>query len=482
MDEATSRATNTPTHTPFFYWKEYPERDVEFVRWYPCVLEPLDETRIWTPKPIVVYVHVPFCNNLCHSCLYNKMRAHGQVVMDYVAALKREAANYAARPYIQASECVSAYFGGGTPTALPTPVLKDLIAHVYETLNIKRAIHATIETTPLDIDQEKARMLADIGIARVSIGVQTFDDELLSRIGRTHTAEKAIRVIAALRSAGINEINLDLMFGLPGQSLDQWRTDLAQLLSLAVNSVSVYQYIVLPSSRLFTRIAQGLVPPCPPRKTIDEMQDCAVDTLLASGYVATTVNDFGHDPDRNPASANNDGIEGIDLGPQGYRAVVASTFPKTVYLAHAWDNCGEILALGAGAYGYLKNYTYLNDPQIDGYINRTNRGELPIVMGAPVSPEERMARNMVMGIKLLRVSRNEFKARHGVDLASVYHEPIRKLIEQGLVRLTEDALEVTYPKGWYYMDNISKAFYSPANYRMPQPAPTNTALLQFIRH
>jgi len=110
------------------YWKEYPERDVEYVHWYPCVVGPLDDTDVWAPRPLSYYVHIPFCNDICHSCIYNKYNTLGPLVARYLEALHAEIINYASRPYVQDTVVTSGYLGGGTPTALSTEQLAQLLA------------------------------------------------------------------------------------------------------------------------------------------------------------------------------------------------------------------------------------------------------------------------------------------------------------------------------------------------------------------
>jgi len=465
----------------YAYWREYPERDTEYVRWYPCVVGPVSEKEVWKKKPLAFYIHIPFCNNVCHCCLYNKFNTKGSLVINYIEALKKEILNYASRHYIQENEFITGYLGGGTPTALTTAQLKDLLAFMFKHLNIKKDAHITIETTPLDIDEEKASMLLEQGVNRVSIGVQSFDDDLLRNIGRIHTGEKAKQVISMLRKTGYKEIGVDLMYGLPGQTLEKWKKTIDELIALKVESVSFYFYILIPSSPLFMKVKEGKVPSIPSQEVIDELYDYAINKLLSAGYVAASTNDFGSDSGIEDKKWEDIGVKVYPLGPEGYRGVMVPTFPRTVYLTHAWYNCGELLAVGSGAYGYIKDYTYINEPDIEKYIRRCNDSELPLSMGAYVSPEERMARNMVIGIKLLKILRSDFKDRYGVDFTQVFGRQIKELEEQGLVKLTDEALEVTYPKGWSYMDNISKAFYSDLNYRMPQPSPTNTNILKFLK-
>jgi len=473
---SSSSIVNVPS-----YWREYPERDVEYVRWYPSAVGPLSESDIWTKEPFVFYIHIPFCNNVCSSCLYNKFNTQGDLVSKYLVALKKEIVNYASRPYLKDGECISGYFGGGTPTALSTPQLEDLLTVVFQQFNMRKDASFTIETTPNEVDGEKAAMLLEHGVDRISMGVQSFDDTLLKNIGRTHTAEKARKKLAELRKAGFKHVCIDLMCGLPGQTLKQWEDTIDEFLSLKLESLSIYTYLVIPDSKLYSEIQRGSMPPPPSAEVLNEMYNIGVKKILRGGYFAVTANDFGRDPFGKGLEKWGPEVQVYNLGEEGLNAMVASTFPPTAHLNHTWYECGDLLALGSGAYGYIKDHMYLNEPNIHEYITRLESGKLPIVSGSYVSPEEKMARSMVLGTKFLKLLRKDFEKQHGVDMMQIFGEQIKTLEQRGLIEMSEDALQVTFPKGWYYMDNISKAFYTPFNYRLPQPSPMNTNILKYLK-
>jgi oxygen-independent coproporphyrinogen-3 oxidase len=149
------------------------------------------------------------------------------------------------------------------------------------------------------------------------------------------------------------------------------------------------------------------------------------------------------------------------------------------HLYHSWYRCGDRLALGPGACGFLNGYLYLNEPRIADYVEMVKSGRFPYTWGVQVSERERMHQKIVMGIKLLRYRRDDFRRWHGIDLYDVFPEQIDFLVREGLVTLDDEALQVTYPKGWYYIDNISKTFYSEANWRLPQPSTRSTEILRW---
>ena len=466
------------------FWREYPERDVEFVRWYPCNVEQLSGQEMFktidneSSNEISFYIHIPFCNNVCICCPYNKFNTRSSIVQEYLDALKREISNYAKQPYVKNGKFVSGYLGGGTPTTLSVDQLEDLFHTIFTELNIADDASITIETTPVDMTEEKAKVLIKYGINRVSIGVQALDNDLLKRIGRNYKADKAIATIKMLKDVGIKHVCADLMWGLPGQTKEQWRDTLHGMIDLhLVDSFSLYQYTVLPSSPLYLRMERGAIPKCPEEEIQQEMYWESVKTFHDAGYMSISDIDFVT-PE---ALKDDEKSKYFTISNTNGKALISKSCSITRHVAHTWYEGKPMLAIGSGAYGYLNHNMYLNDPDIKEYIRKVKEEEYAVVMGKCVSKEERMARTMVLGIKLLRMYREDFKKMHGVDMMDVFKDKINQLIEWELVELTDEYIEVTFPKGWYYMENISKMFYSEANYRLPQPNATGTILLKLLK-
>ncbi len=480
------RITRNYLDTPS-YWREYPDRDVEFVRWYPCDVDYLTADQVFArPKPAgrggaTFYAHIPFCNYLCTSCPYNKFNTRNAIVDRFVAAMQKEIDTYARLPYFRDTELLSGYFGGGTPTTLRPEQLDLLLGRMHERFNVKKGCSITVESTPVDIDPAKIAVMLRHGVDRVSMGVQTFYDPQLRHLGRSpqHTGQRSIDAVHMLMREGIENVCIDLMIGIPGQDMQSWERDLDTLMSLPINSFSIYLYLVLPGSEAFFRIQSGQMPPCPTTEEQDTMYWRLVDKVLSNNYVAVTSNDFG-----GPLTGEwtRMGVRTWPIAEKNgvlYKGLDTKSFYLTDHLLHSWYECGDMLSLGSGAYGYLNDHMYLNEPDILRYVERCENGELPITMGAHTDPQERMARSLVLGLKLLRVERSDFRRAHGVDLYEVFKERIDLLVARGLLELTDEVLQVTFPKGWFYIDNISKTFYSERNYRLPQPSPQSTDFLRW---
>ncbi len=467
----------------FGFWKEYPHRDREYVRWYPCSVKKLTGKEIWNQiydhkEPLSFYLHIPFCNNTCHSCFYTKYKTQPNLTENYLKAVKKEISMYARKSYINKKTFHSGYFGGGTPTALSEKQLEDLLVHINTELNIEKDAGITMETTPREVTKGKIKIMLHNGIKRVSIGVQSLDDVLLQRIGRNHTAQEAKNAIHLLREEGVKAINVDLMYGLPGETMESWKNTIEQLMELDIDSVSLYSFVVIPFSKIFMRIMNGQLPECPKEDMCIELYNMAVKTLLEHNYKATSTADFV-----NCGIETSDYIqtgESFSLGEKNYEGVFAPSLSQLAYPVDRWYYCRDQVPFGSGAYGYVNSYTCLNEPDIMKYIEKVDQGEFPVVMGSKVDTEERKAMLMVLGTKMLKVKKQDFYDRIHIPMEEVFGDVIKTLEQQGLVRMTEEALEVTYPKGWYYSDNISKAFYTKKNYRIPQPAVDNITVLKYL--
>ncbi|MFD7449589.1 coproporphyrinogen-III oxidase family protein [Kitasatospora sp. NPDC059827] len=424
--------STTTTSMPF--WKEYPERDNEWVRQYPTKHVAVTEEEVFAREQMGVYVHIPFCNRLCFSCPYIKFQTDRDLTRTFLDALKAEITLYAQRPYVQDHVITLGYIGGGTPTSLTAPQLDELLGHLFGSLNTAPDADFSIETTPVDISERKARVLLDRGVRRISLGVQTFVEEELKSLGRPSDPEMLKNSIRLLRDCGYENINIDLMHGINGQTMESWEYSLDVAIELGVTCVSFYTYMEF--AQISTK--RRKLPPVPERALVDEMFLFAAEKLTAAGFL---------------------GYYGDCFAKPGFQ-------PK--YGETSWSEDVPIIPLGPTATGHLREHWYFNEPDIGRYVQTVMEGRLPISMGKHITRSESIRRSMVLGVKAGRVDRERFRRLHGVDFLEMFREEIADLAGKGLVTVREDGIEVTGPKGWYYLDNISKAFYSPEFRRYPQ--------------
>src|SRR5437764_9751974 len=184
-----------------------------------------------------LYVHIPFCARICPYCAFYKERADSSQTQRFCEALLREIEDAVGQFPLKLE---TIFFGGGTPTALTTAQLEFLLSGMRDRLDLSRLIEWTVEANPGSVSPRKAALLREIGVSRISLGVQSWDDELLKLLGREHNAAQAEASFQILRDAGFGNLSIDLMFGLPGQTLEQWETDLRKTIALRPDHISTY--------------------------------------------------------------------------------------------------------------------------------------------------------------------------------------------------------------------------------------------------
>jgi oxygen-independent coproporphyrinogen-3 oxidase len=204
-----------------------------------------------TPKPLLLYLHIPFCHRICPYCSFYKHTPGDTPVGAFIDALAAEARGRIKDPVR------TIYLGGGTPSMLSPLHLGRLFAALHETIDFARLDEVTLEANPATFDVRKARLFRDLGVTRVSLGIQSFAPQVLQTLGREHTAEQASESVAILREAGIPQVNIDLMFSIPGQSRDDWQNTLRHAVSLQPDHISAYNLTYEEDTGFFESLRRG---------------------------------------------------------------------------------------------------------------------------------------------------------------------------------------------------------------------------------
>lgn len=356
-------------------------------------------------SPRAVYLHVPFCVKRCGYCDFataaladdEATRQHRQQF--YLNAIRREIAAAPPRP------AATVYFGGGTPSVLAPPVLGDLLERV--TLHGGRdGAELTLEANPTTVELSRFTELRQLGFNRLSLGIQSFDDELLAWLGRTHSAAEAIAAYEAARAAGFENVSLDLIFGLHQQTLHNWRRALATMVALAPEHISVYGLTVEPGTPLALQVDHGL------RLPDDDFQaDCyelAIDLLAAAGYEHYEISNFARPGCR---SRHNQ-----------------------VY----WRN-EEYRGFGPGAASYVGRRRWTNARNLSEYVARLSTGQEP----AEESEERDLAgeqrETMYLGLRTIEgVSSEAYRQRYGVRPDELFAPELTRCVERGLLEQAGD--------------------------------------------
>jgi len=259
-----------------------------------------------------LYVHIPFCPKVCPYCSFYKEASDRNKTKDFLEALLREAEEGA-----EGVNPRTVFFGGGTPTALSTPQLQFLIRGLRERISFPAQCEFTLEMNPATVSLEKAVALLELGVNRVSMGVQSWDDRLLETLGRVHSAALARRSFQILREAGVPSVNLDLIFGIPGQTEGQWRDTLMRTIDLGPDHISAYCLTYEEDTEFFLRFQGGEFAPLEQRDA--DFFEIAMDALEAAGFLQYEISNYakpGHECLHNLAYWQ--GEDYFGLGPSAF--------------------------------------------------------------------------------------------------------------------------------------------------------------------
>lgn len=400
----------------------FPARDMERFYDYPPILSEIREKDLWRKNRIQLYVHIPFCLKRCNYCPYFKEIYNKKKADRYIRALKSEIQHYSDNLYLSNCYIEVIYVGGGTPGCLPRDLISQLLDKIRECFHISTDAQITMELNPTTASREKLALIHSWGVNRVSFGVQTFDDDLLSRLGRAHDGQQAVQAVYDARDAGFSHINIDLLYRIPGQTLMHLDSDLHQAVSLPIDHISLFGLNIKPNTKFYEM--RKTLPNSPSTEVELKLMETASELLGAAGYKRYSIDAFCKDGSKNRYSPYNH----------------------------------EVLGIGAGAFSHINRSEYNNCLDVDNYIRQTRTG-LPVHLGKKLTPKEEMERYLVYAVFNLRIDKDEFADRFGVDIMDVAGKKVLNLISDDLLAETEDALIVT-DKGFFYIFNISKYFFS----------------------
>ncbi|SDG19874.1 radical SAM family heme chaperone HemW [Desulfosporosinus hippei] len=384
-----------------------------------------------------LYVHVPFCLQKCDYCgfySHSLKNSSSDLISVYLEGLEIEMAK---RQKDTPPGVSSLFIGGGTPTVLSELQLEGLLGMIQRYFPMNPEVEQTMEGNPGTITVEKARLIRDLGINRFSLGIQSFDDDLLCGVGRVHTAAQAREAIARLRSAGFENLNLDLMFGLPGQDLRAWQASLEEALSYSPEHLSLYGLMLEEGTPLF------------------EQYEVGNDTNNTRGCLKTLPNEDQQAEMHEWAVRR--------LGLEGYRNYETSNFALPGYECR--HNLGywrgaDYLGMGPGGVSCVNRVRWKNIEDVCAYKNLLSEGKSPIdETGQEVlSLQECMAERMILGLRLESgVHLKEFEIDFGTDLRDIYRSVLERYKDTDIF-IVEDEYFRLNPRYSFVANSILQEF------------------------
>jgi oxygen-independent coproporphyrinogen-3 oxidase len=357
-----------------------------------------------------LYIHIPFCLSKCHYCSFNSF-VSGQPMYDqYIAAVKSELLRQVGREAVLRLDTL--FIGGGTPTCLPASLLLDLLRHCFSLFPAGPEAEISIEANPGTVDEKYLSQLLEGGINRLSVGVQSFDDGELGLLGRRHSRAEACAAVAAAQRAGFTNINLDLMYGLPGQDAASWQRSLSTGLSLNPAHLSLYQLTVEPDTVFDRRVQQGSLV-LPGEDEVLSMDALTADLCRASCFKRYEISNYCR---------------------EGFQCR---------HNINYWRN-GNYYGVGAGAVSYRNGLREKRTPSPTQYVRLILGGSSAVTERERLTREDSFRETVIMGLRMDEgVSREALRHRYDIDLFTYYGSTLEKLRQGGFVELTASHLRIS---------------------------------------
>lgn len=369
-------------------------------------------------KPNSAYFHIPFCSHICYYCDFAKVLMTGQPVDAYIEAIIEEFQS------LKIKKLKTVYIGGGTPSVLSAQQLERLLTAIADQLDLDFLEEFTVEANPGDLSDDVIKVLAHSAVNRISLGVQTFNNTLLKKIGRTHNEAQVYDSIERLKMAGFENITIDLIYALPGQTMEMVKSDVDKFLALDLPHVALYSLILEDHTVFMNRQRRGLLR-LPSEDKNADMYEYIMDILAQHGYQHYEVSNFGR---------------------PGFESKHNITY---------WDN-EEYYGIGAGASGYLAGVRYKNYGPVHHYLKAAANNKR--VSEEVLSKKSQIEEEMFLGLrKKSGVLVEKFEAKFNCSFDKLYGEQITELIKQKLLYDDRERIHMT-DKGFELGNNVFEKF------------------------
>jgi oxygen-independent coproporphyrinogen-3 oxidase len=388
-------------------------------------------------NPLGLYLHIPFCRKRCHFCYFRVYTdRNAREIEEYLAVLAREWELYADARALADRPLSFVYFGGGTPSFLSTRQLDDLVKRLTATRSWATAEEITFECEPGTLTESKIAAIRDLGVTRLSLGIENFDDRILELNGRAHRSPEIGQSYRYARSVGFPQINIDLIAGMLGETDENWTDCVRRTLELEPDSVTIYQ-MELPFN---TTIAGDL--------------------LKGSGRFAEPVANWP--TKRRWVAEAFEMLEraGYHVG-SAYTAVKDPATTKFLYRDRLWQGA-DMIGLGVASFGHVNGVHIQNVDTWEAYSHAVQSGELPLGRAYRPTAEERMIREFVLQFKRGWVSTGYFSKKYGVDVRRRFREQLASLDAEGYLSPTDDEDRIALSRdGLLRVDVLLRRFFLP---------------------
>ena len=381
-----------------------------------------------------MYVHIPFCRKRCDFCYFRVYTdKNSRDIASYLDAMIAEADQLARKPFTQGRKLQFCYFGGGTPSYLSDAQLTRLFGGLRQAFPWDEAEEITFECEPGTLTEKKVHAIRGLGVTRLSLGVENFDDSVLEANNRAHKSKEIYWAYEWARDAGYPQINIDLIAGMVGETEENWRRCIEKAIDLSPDGITVYQMEVPHNTTLYRDM-----------KTRGNGAAPVADWVTKRRWVKEAFTAF---------EAN-----GYAIG-SAYTAVKDPANTKFIYRDSLWTGA-DMLAVGVSSFGHLARVHYQNEVHIEPYIEAVQQGRLPVLRALGISDEEEMIRQFVLQIKLGRLAAEPFRRRFGIDVIERWDGVLKTYEEAGYLTARDGVIELTRD-GLLQVDRLLNAFFLP---------------------
>lgn len=357
-----------------------------------------------------LYVHIPFCVSKCFYCDFNSYTDKSYIIDDYIKYLKKEIDLYSVE--LKDYKVKTIFIGGGTPSSIDSKYICDIVNHIYKKFNLTTLIEFTIEANPKTLDRYKLKDYKNLGINRISLGLQSFNDKLLKSIGRIHTAKDFLESYDLIRKFGFDNVNVDVMFNLPGQTIKDVIDTLKKVIALEVEHISFYS-LKIEEGTLFYKLYNESRLNLPDEDTERDMYYKGIELLEDNNFIHYEISNF------------------------------AKPSYECKHNLIYW-NVKPYLGLGLSAHSNISNKRWSNFGGFKQYFKYLNEDNLPVEESEKIDVKMEMAEFMILGLRLIKgIRKQDFKNRFVLNVENVYGRQLKSLEEKGLIENKDKYIKLT---------------------------------------
>jgi oxygen-independent coproporphyrinogen III oxidase len=422
----------TRTEVGNYFVSNYPP----FSQWKPDFVSEAIDALAQPPRvndPLGLYLHIPFCRKRCLFCYFKVYTdKNASDIEVYLDALIKENELYSRTAAFQGRQLRFAYFGGGTPSYISDKQLRYLVEGLNRHVSWANAEEVTFECEPGTLNKNKLQTLKEIGVTRLSLGIEHFDDEILAANGRAHLSPEIYRAYAWAREVDFPQINVDLIAGMIGETEEKWREAVRRALELEPDSLTIYQ-MELPYNTVISQdiLKKGIESPIADWTAKRRWLNYAFEEFLAHGYE----------------------IAGSDI---------VATKKKTcrfIYRDALWHG-GDMIGLGVSSFSHFGGVNFQNAHNFEDYVRIINDDRLPIYRAVSLTPKQRLIREMVLQLKTGKLDTGYFQSKFGIDVWDEFRPVYEDLLKKDLLERADGTIHLTR-RGLLQVDHFLLEFFEP---------------------